>query len=214
MMTPAALQQEIRDPRTVQYQLSVERYHAMIAAGLLDEGEPFELLDGNVVRKDRSHAGDDPKTVGHEHALIVMKLNALNLKLAKLGCHLRPQQPLTLPPSDEPEPDAAIVRGTFEDYADRHPGAKDVLCVIEVADSSVRRDQTTKLRIYAAAGIGQYVIFNLVERVVEIYTEPVAGKGYYGPPVKLTAGDDIEFFTTGKPLKVPVRNLMRGIGNF
>jgi hypothetical protein len=34
--------------------ISVERYHRMIAAGILPEGAPIELIDGLLVRKDRS----------------------------------------------------------------------------------------------------------------------------------------------------------------
>ena len=48
--------------------------------------------------------------------------------------------------------------------------------MIEVADSSLGLDRTTKLGIYAAAGIPQYVIVNLPERVVEVYTVPMNGK--------------------------------------
>lgn len=44
--------------------------------------------------------------------------------------------------------------------------------MIEVADSSLLRDKTAKLRIYAAAGVQQYIIVNLVERQVELYDGP------------------------------------------
>jgi Uma2 family endonuclease len=201
--------QELADPKTVLYKLTVERYHEMIAGGLLEEGEPFELLDGNLVHKDRSHEGEDAMTVGHQHAVVVMRLNNLNPPLQKLGCHLRPQQPLSLPPNDEPEPDGAIVRGSVENFADRHPGAKDTLCVIEVADSSLRRDRTTKLRIYAAAGIARYVIVNLIDQTMEVYSDPVRSKGRYGKPAILTRSQQIEFPLLGsRVLTVPVRQIL------
>jgi len=204
-----ALHQELGDPRTVLYKLTVKQYHEMIAKGLLAEGEPYELLDGNVVRKDRSHAGDDPMTVGHENAFVVMKLNELNARLRKMGFHLRPQQPLSLPPDDEPEPDAAIVRGKPADYADHHPTATDVVCVIEAADSSLRRDRTTKLEIYQSAGIGRSVIINLPDRVVEIYLRTNSAKGRFAKPVILTATQNMELLESeGKHLSVPVRSLL------
>jgi Uma2 family endonuclease len=205
----ATIQQEIGDRRTVLYKLTVARYHKMIAAGLLPEGEPLELLEGNLVRKDRSHEGENPMTVGHQHAYVVMKLANLNPKLQRLGCHLRPQQPLTLPPFDEPEPDAAIVRGAVEDYSDHHPSAKDVLCVIEVADSSLRRDRTTKSRIYSSSGVSRYLILNLVDRVAEVYTGPFSGKGRYGKPAILTLDQSIDLpAPSGKRLTIPLQSLL------
>lgn len=84
-----------------------------------------------------------------------------------------------VPPSHEPEPDGAIVRGAVEDYLRHHPGAAEVGCAIEVADSSLERDRGTKQRVYAAAGIPQYVILNLHEEQVEVYEEPDAGRERY-----------------------------------
>ena len=59
---------------------------------------------------------------------------------------VRPQVPLTLGDS-EPEPDLAVVTAEEDAKAERHPQA--ALLVIEVADSSARRDLETKARIYA-----------------------------------------------------------------
>ncbi len=160
--------------------LTVAQYHEMLAQGILAEGEPCELLDGHLVRKDRSRAGEDPMTVGHQHALVVTKLAALGPRLGRLGCHIRTQQPITLAPHSEPEPDAAIVAGTPDDYADRHPRGSDVLCVIEVADSSLELDRTTKLAIYARAGIPVYLIVNLVERTFELHSQPIRRSSRYG----------------------------------
>lgn len=189
--------------------LTVEQYHRMIEQGILPEGEPIELLDGHLVRKDRSAAGDDPMTVGPDHVLVVKRLARLSRKLERLGCHMQTQQPVSLPPYDEPEPDAAVVLGSEEDYIGRLPVAADVPCVIEVADSSLRRDRTTKLRIYAHSGIGTYVIVNLFDRVVEVYSEPLAGKGRYRRCVTLAAGQSLELpATRGKRLAVPVRGLL------
>ncbi len=43
---------------------------------------------------------------------------------------------------------------------------------VEVADETLRRDRTTKKRIYARAGIPVYWIVNLPERRIEVYTDP------------------------------------------
>jgi Uma2 family endonuclease len=72
----------------------------------------------------------------------------------------------------QPEPDLAVARGQARDYLDRHPGPADVPLVIEVADSSLARDRGLKARVYARAGIPNYWIVNLVDRHVEVYSEP------------------------------------------
>jgi Uma2 family endonuclease len=151
-------------------------------------------------------------TVGNAHAWVIGALSDLNPKLKRFGCHIRVQLPLTLAPIDEPEPDGAIVVGSNDDYRDRHPAAADVSCVIEVADSSLRRDRVTKLRIYAGAKISCYVIINLVDRVLEIYTEPMTGKGRtarYGQSRTLQPGDKIDFpAPRGRALPIAVRKLL------
>jgi Uma2 family endonuclease len=44
--------------------------------------------------------------------------------------------------------------------------------VIEVASSSLEQDRQTKARIYAAGGVAIYWVVNLVDRRVEVYSEP------------------------------------------
>jgi Uma2 family endonuclease len=47
-----------------------------------------------------------------------------------------------------------------------------VALVIEVADSSLVRDQIDKARLYARAGISSYWVVNLLDRRVEAHTRP------------------------------------------
>jgi Uma2 family endonuclease len=200
------------DDEPLIFPLTVDAYHRMIADGILPEGEPFELLNGQIIRKDRSAAGEDPMTVGSAHAWVIGTLAELNPKLRRLGCHMRVQLPLTFVPLSEPEPDAAIVFGSKDDYRDHHPSSDDVACVIEVADSSLRRDRTLKLRIYAGAKVPRYVIINLVDRVVEIYAQPKSGRGgaaRYDSATTLQPGEHLELpAARGRILRVAVRKLL------
>src|SRR5438046_179721 len=106
----AILEECADDPRLV-YRYTVDDYHRMIEDGTLEEGAPFELLDGQVVRKLRNAAGEDPMTVGDDHGTAVLLLGSLDPKLQKLGCHMRTQLPIVLPPFNEPEPDGVVARG-------------------------------------------------------------------------------------------------------
>jgi len=187
--------------------LNVEQYHGMIDAGILPEGAPIELLDGFLVRKDRSKAGESIMTVGHHHAWAVARLANLVGEVTRLGADLRSQQPITLPPDDEPEPDATIFAAG--DYRERHPGPADISCVIEVSDSSLRHDRTTKQRIYADHGIPQYVIVNLEDDVVEDYRRPVIGTGRYDQRTVLERGRTVSFELPGdRRIELPVESLL------
>jgi Uma2 family endonuclease len=157
--------------------LTVDQYHSMRENGILAEDEPVELIDGLLVYKDR---GGDNVPVSPLHSFVAHRMTRLSAALEEHGCHLRSENPITLPPSHEPEPDGAVVRGLPEDYLDRHPGPADVACVIEIADSSLRNDRTTKQAVYAAAGIPQFVIVNLVESRIEVYEEPNVAERCYG----------------------------------
>jgi Uma2 family endonuclease len=144
------------------YRLTVEQYHAMARAGILDEDAPVELLEGWLVQK---------MTKRPLHRLVTGLVREALERTVPDGYFVDAQEPITIAPS-EPEPDAAVIRGTRLDYRDRHPDARDAPLVVEVADTSLRTDQGAKKRIYARAGIPVYWIVNLKARQIEVYTEP------------------------------------------
>jgi Uma2 family endonuclease len=189
--------------------LTVDQYHEMIRTGILREGEPIELIDGLLVWKDRSERGEDRMTVGFQHALVVNELVALNEMIRPHGCFVHSQQPISLPSRNEPEPDGAIVRGNPRTYANGLPTAGDVLCVFEVADSSLQEDRTTKLRIYAQAGIPRYIIVNLIERCLEIHQGPIAGEGRFSEVSRLKPGETLSLLLAdGNAIAVAVQQLL------
>jgi len=80
-------------------------------------------------------------------------------------------------------------------YSTRHPGAEDVLLLIEVADASLSYDREEKLPTYGRAGIAEVWIVNLQDATIEVYREPhFTG---YGNTTLLRAGDQ------AKPLAFP-----------
>lgn len=151
--------------------LTCAQYAEMIDSGIIPDGTPCELLEGIIVHKDRG----DPR-MGHSprHGLAVRRLIALAARIDTPARHLQVQLPLDLGDGSCPEPDAAVVQGSDRDFIDRLPTARHVACVIEVADSSLERDRSIKARIYARAGIPQYLLINLAQRHVELFTHPHA----------------------------------------
>lgn len=148
------------------FRLSVEQYHTMIRTGVLTDDDPVELLEGILVFK-------MPKNPPHETALGKCQ-DELPRILPKTWI-LRVQAPITLR-DGEPEPDLVIARGSRDNYAEHHPGPSDIGLVIEVADTTLARDQGIKLRSYARAGLGAYWIINLIDRHIEVYSDPDIGR--------------------------------------
>src|SRR4051794_6930457 len=122
---------------------SVARYQRMIEAGILTPDDKVELLENYIVLRLL-------RTPRHDGTIQFMMETLLAHR--RSGWLLRVLQTLELPDS-QPEPDFSFVRGTPRSYLVRHPSAADTGLVIEVADSSLLRDQRDKTRIYARAEI-------------------------------------------------------------
>ena len=136
---------------------------AMEQAGILGEDERVELLNGSIV----------PMTVNPPHALVVRELNK-TLSLAFLSvAEVDVQNPLRLSRDLDdrqlPVPDVMLL--ARRDYAD-HPQPEDVFLLIEVSDTTLLKDRGVKLPLYAKAGVGEVWLFNLVDKRLEVYTEP------------------------------------------
>ena len=148
-------------PAAMLWRWSVEKYHAMVRCGIIDEDDPVELLDGWIIEK---------MTKSPLHRTVTGLLREVLQRVMPAGWFVDSQDPVTLAAS-EPEPDAVLVRGNRLDYLDHHPGPGDVALVAEVPDSGLSRDRVFKKAIYAAAGIAVYWVVNLVDRRVEVYFE-------------------------------------------
>jgi Uma2 family endonuclease len=87
------------------------------------------------------------------------------------------QGPIVLADDTEPEPDIAIIRRRPVPYKEREAFADDALLLIEVAESSLAYDRSTKLRLYAQAGIPEYWVVDCAAESIEVHRTPDAG-GY------------------------------------
>ena len=137
-------------------------YERLIEIGVFRPGEPVELLGGELMVS-------APQGSAHYTAIGLME-DALRSALGP-GWLVRSQGPIALTDDSEPEPDVAVTRGARRDYSRAHP-ARPAL-VVEVAEASLSLDREHKGSLYARAGVADYWILNLVERVLEIYREPI-----------------------------------------
>lgn len=146
------------------YRFTVAQYHDLIRLGVLHSGDPVELLEGVLVYK---------MTKSPPHRFATQVLRDLLTDMLPPGWFVDDQEPVTTSDS-EPEPDLMIVRGDRRQYLqqDRHPSPDETPIVIEVADSSLPTDRSLKGRLYARSRVREYWIVNLVDRQVEVYTDP------------------------------------------
>ena len=137
------------------------QYDQLIRYGVFGEDEHVELLDGLLVVR-------EPQ--GSRHSAAVVALQQALAQAFGSGFHVRPQLPIALDDSSEPEPDAVVVQGAPWDYARSHPATP--LLLVEIAEASLAIDRRYKGSLYARAGIADYWIVNLAESVLEIYRDP------------------------------------------
>ncbi len=137
-------------------------YDRLIDVGFFQPSDPIELIGGQLVVA-------EPQGVYHYRA---MRRVARAIEAAfGPGWDIRLQAPVWLDDESEPEPDVAVVPGSFDDYPHEHP-ARPVLTV-EVSESRLAFDRRHKGSLYARAGLADYWVVNLVDRVLEVYREPV-----------------------------------------
>jgi Uma2 family endonuclease len=122
-------------------------YHAMVEAGILPERDRVELINGRIVAM---------MPIGPWHSSSVARLIE-NLVLAyhKKGV-VNSGNPVGLGDDSELRPDVTVMRWRSDRYSSAHPEAKDVLLLIEVADSSRNFDLGTKHDLYAQQGVEEF----------------------------------------------------------
>ncbi len=141
---------------------TVDEYHRMIDAGILTEDDPVELLEGWVRYKTARNPLHDSR--------IEIARRVLTALLTK-NWGVRGQSAITLNDS-EPVPDLAIVLEPPTRYDSHHPRPAEIGFLVEVANTSLESDRNDKGPVYASEGIPFYWIVNLVERQIEVYSDP------------------------------------------
>jgi Uma2 family endonuclease len=143
--------------------LTTAEYYGMIESGIIREGERVELISGQLFTM---------AAKGTRHTVSTTRLIEELPRLIQRRAIVRCQDPITLPNNSEPEPDIVIARLRSDDYINSHPSPADIILVIEVADSTIKFDRDTKAPLYAATGISEYWIVNLIDDRLEIYRQP------------------------------------------
>src|SRR5580704_2019152 len=144
-------------------------YASLDASGLLDQ-QHLELVEGELIDK-------MGKNRPHVNALAVMHAWLLRVFGERL---VTQEAPIDVSPEDnpsnEPQPDITVLKRSFLNFRSANPGPQDLHLVVEVSDTSLNFDLTTKAVLYARAGIPEYWVLDVSGRRLIVHRHPQSGK--------------------------------------
>ena len=148
--------------------LTLDEYHTMGVVGVLKEDDRIELIEGELI---------EMAPIGSRHMAKVNWLVRLLSLCVGDQAILSVQNPIALPPHNEPQPDFTLLKPRADYYEGKLPGAEDILLVIEVSDTTLVYDRDSTMPIYARHGIVEAWLVDVQAQTVSIYLEP--GKNGY-----------------------------------
>ncbi len=167
------LKPPVESPR---FKFTVKDFYALAELGLFEDHK-VELWNGDVVEM----------SVNPPHAGAVTDVhNSFVRVFSDEEALVTSQNPLNMGEGDKlPQPDVMLLKPIV--YVDnvgnrRHPEPHEVLLLVEISDSTLSFDKSSKLNLYAKHGIREYWIADLKSRTWFVYQEPY-GEDY---TVKLT----------------------------
>lgn len=187
-MTTATLLPPLVEARPRPWKWTTEEYYRLGDLGFF-HGKRVELLGGEIF---------EMSPINWTHTVATTKTSEVLRRLFAGQGWISIQNPMDLGNS-QPQPDIAVILGRIEDYND-HP--QTALLIVEVADTTLFYDTTTKAEIYATAGIADYWVVDLATKRLLVFRDPVplpAGRGAsaYRTHFNLASTDTIA------PLAVP-----------
>ncbi len=148
--------------------ISIDDYHRMSEVGVLKEDDRIELIDGEMIKM---------APIGSRHLAKVNRLARLLSQSAGNQVIVSVQNPIALPPNNEPQPDIALLKPRTDDYESALPGPSDILLVVEIADTTLSYDRDAKVPIYANHNIVETWLIDIQSKSLTICLDP-SDKGY------------------------------------
>jgi Uma2 family endonuclease len=147
--------------------ITVDEYYEMARVGQLDPEARVELIEGEIVAM---------APIGTPHSYVV---DALTDRLAVVvhgRAILRVQGALRLSDRTELMPDLSLLKLPAEQYRAKQASASDALLVIEVSDTTVRKDTRVKIPLYAKHGVPEVWVIDLQKKCFRFYRSPKEGQ--------------------------------------
>jgi Uma2 family endonuclease len=184
-MPVAIVESPIVAPPLSRKKFTRDEVETMLNAGLFGD-QRFELIDGDIIDK----MGQKPP-----HASGIQLCKDI-LTMIFGTARIRIQLPIEVALSDrsrnEPEPDVAVVQEAKAEYRKRHPTGEETELVVEIADSSLASDLSTKRRLYARAGVPEYWVVDLNNRRLVVHRGLDMAKGEYASVQSYAETESVE----------------------
>lgn len=159
---PIVAETPLQSPR-VKTQWTYEEYYRMAEAGVF-RNKRVELIAGEIIEM-------PPQSEPH-YGTIFIASHRLE-KAFNAGYVVRTQAPLRTGDDEEPEPDIAVVAGSIREIiAQGHP--RSAVLIVEVSISTIAFDLGEKSEIYAAAGVEDYWVLDVVNRLLHVHRQTIA----------------------------------------
>jgi Uma2 family endonuclease len=165
------MSQMIQHQRTsrppAQKKWTVAEFHDLCSSPRIRTQRPY-LINGVIWEQGETNS---------PHANGVEVLNLLLIKYFSPKYRVRCQLPLVFGLDTDPMPDMAVVDKTAPLDVSGHPST--AVLIVEVSDTTLYEDRTTKAELYAAAGIADYWILDVNNEKLIVHRQPDAS-GTYG----------------------------------
>ncbi len=143
--------------------------YAPIEASSSRGQEHFELVNGELISK-------MGKKRPHVNALVAVQAWLVRTFGEQF---VNPGAPIDVAPEDnptnEPEPDLVVLARPSREFQDANPRPADLRLVVEISDSTLGFDLTTKAELYARAGIVEYWVVDVAARRLIVHRDPREG---------------------------------------
>jgi len=147
--------------------MTVEEYYTRAQIGLIDPDARVELIEGEVV---------DMAPIGNRHGYAVDLLAERLLALAQGKAIVRVQGALRLSDITEVQPDISLLKMRTDRYRESQACGSDALLVIEVSDTTLRKDLHVKTPLYARHGVPEVWIVDLENNRIRFHRAPGGGR--------------------------------------
>jgi Uma2 family endonuclease len=166
---------------------------ALESSGLLDL-ERLELIEGELIKK-------VSKTRLHVNSLTLL----ISWLMQAFGpLFVNPEAPIDVAtednPTNEPEPDIIVLKRELSCFLSANPQPEDLCLAVEIADTSLNYDLTTKASLYARVGIMEYWVLDVAGRRLIMHREPEAGQ--YTSVIAYSESESVA------PLRAPQQNFL------
>jgi Uma2 family endonuclease len=164
---PVALGETIYTPPAPQYPprklWSREEYEAFERTGLW-EGQHYELIEGELINK---MGKNKPHVIGNQRVHhILNEIFGWQRVFSESPIDVAPEDR----PTSEPEPDFYVLRSPG--FRGDRPAPDELALIVEISDTTLTWDTTTKAALYARAGIADYWVLDLNGHRLIVHRDP------------------------------------------